>query len=277
MIWTSLLPRLSGLFFWDILPIKKVTNSLTLIIILCLSVGMLSFMNKLFHIILILITYNLLLYLSFTDWLSANSTSPFLNPITISKDVSSSVNGSEIHVSYQHQDNINITPAPDHNTISDIIGYSGGNNSPGDINSASNIDNSGSSTTENLDNTDVLVIQQPVRHSHRSLVRPKWWTNYHISGPNGGHAGHSKLHLVSSDSSIHKPLTIEPSHYYQAIQNPKWIEAMQKDLQALEDNNTWCLVPLSPGKRTVGCKWIYKIKYHSNGEVDKYKERLVAK
>jgi Reverse transcriptase (RNA-dependent DNA polymerase) len=30
-------------------------------------------------------------------------------------------------------------------------------------------------------------------------------------------------------------------------------------------------------KKTVGCKWIYKIKYHSDGTIEWYKVRLVAK
>ena len=32
-----------------------------------------------------------------------------------------------------------------------------------------------------------------------------------------------------------------------------------------------------PGKSVVGCKWIYKIKTRSNGSIERYKTRLVAK
>jgi hypothetical protein len=48
-------------------------------------------------------------------------------------------------------------------------------------------------------------------------------------------------------------------------------------MQALHQNKTWELVPLPPGKHTVGCKWVYTIKYHLDGYVDRLKARLVAK
>ena len=34
---------------------------------------------------------------------------------------------------------------------------------------------------------------------------------------------------------------------------------------------------LPPGKFVVGCKWIYKIKTHSDGSIEHYKTRFVAK
>ena len=52
---------------------------------------------------------------------------------------------------------------------------------------------------------------------------------------------------------------------------------MVAELQALELNNTWSLVPLPPNKKAVGCKWIFKIKFKSDGSVIRYKVRLVVK
>ncbi|XP_031488880.1 uncharacterized mitochondrial protein AtMg00820-like [Nymphaea colorata] len=52
---------------------------------------------------------------------------------------------------------------------------------------------------------------------------------------------------------------------------------MEEEIKVLEKNYTWDLVPLPDEKKLVGCKWIYKIKFKSNGEVERYKAHLVAK
>lgn len=52
---------------------------------------------------------------------------------------------------------------------------------------------------------------------------------------------------------------------------------MKRESMALEDKGTWDLVPLPPNKKAIGCKWVYKTKFLQNGQIDKYKARLVAK
>ena len=48
-------------------------------------------------------------------------------------------------------------------------------------------------------------------------------------------------------------------------------------MQALCKNETWDLVLISPQKKEIGCRWIYKVKYNVDGSVNRYKARLVAK
>ena len=52
---------------------------------------------------------------------------------------------------------------------------------------------------------------------------------------------------------------------------------MEDEMDALHHNGTWDLVPLPPGKRTVGCRWVYTIKFHPDGSMERLKARLVAK
>lgn len=57
----------------------------------------------------------------------------------------------------------------------------------------------------------------------------------------------------------------------------EWKDAMNAEYQSLLQNNTWTLITLPEGKRAIPCKWVYKIKTDSNGEVVRYKARLVIK
>lgn len=50
---------------------------------------------------------------------------------------------------------------------------------------------------------------------------------------------------------------------------------MNEELESLELNDTWDTVNLSPGKNAIGSKWVYRTKYKPNGEIEKYKARLV--
>ena len=52
---------------------------------------------------------------------------------------------------------------------------------------------------------------------------------------------------------------------------------MKEELDALSKNHTWDLVTLLLGKSVVDCKWIYKIKTHFDGSIERYKTSLVAK
>jgi len=71
--------------------------------------------------------------------------------------------------------------------------------------------------------------------------------------------------------------TKEPHTYAQAILDRNWQKAMDEELSTLQLNQTWTLTLLPDGQKPIGCKWVYKIKYNSDGSVDKYKVRLVAK
>lgn len=68
-----------------------------------------------------------------------------------------------------------------------------------------------------------------------------------------------------------------PRSVYEALQNPLWKQAVNEELQALQQNNTWEITALPSRKTIVGCKWIFTVKYGSDESINQYKARPVAK
>jgi len=50
---------------------------------------------------------------------------------------------------------------------------------------------------------------------------------------------------------------------------------MTKEIEALELNKTWKIEDLPLNKKPTNYKWLYKIKYNSDGTIDRYKVRPI--
>ena len=70
---------------------------------------------------------------------------------------------------------------------------------------------------------------------------------------------------------------IEPKSYVEAVKFDCWKQAMQLELNALDQTATWQVVDLPSHVKHIGCRWVYRIKYNVDGSMKKYKARLVAK
>jgi hypothetical protein len=79
----------------------------------------------------------------------------------------------------------------------------------------------------------------------------------------------------ADDADIVEPTTLE-----QALSGPQeieWRQGCHEEIQSLLTNETWELVPLPPGKKVLGVKWVFKIKRHADGKIERFKVRLVVK
>lgn len=72
-------------------------------------------------------------------------------------------------------------------------------------------------------------------------------------------------------------LVKEPKSFAEASLHSGWRTAVDKEIQALIDNNTWDVVSLPPGKKPIDCKWGYKAKCKADGSLERLKARLVVK
>lgn len=127
----------------------------------------------------------------------------------------------------------------------------------------------------------------PVRRSSRHGKPPKWMKDYvgrvDLSiQPTTQTSGHtlpiSSLLIDSYTQFLFNVTSVHESKSYKEASHIKeLIEAMNKELIALEENHTLDLVPLPAGKKPIGCKWVYKTKLKANGKVERHKARLMAK
>lgn len=151
--------------------------------------------------------------------------------------------------------------------------------------------------------TPAPIDPAPIRQSTRIKHKPTYLQDYHCNLLTSSHTIiHQKQSTVFPLSSFFEqvfPLSsvlsyekcsppykqfslsissiIEPKTFTQVSKHNCWITAMQEEIDALNATNTWSIVDLPEGKIPIGCKWVYKIKHHADGSIERYKDRLVAK
>jgi hypothetical protein len=60
-----------------------------------------------------------------------------------------------------------------------------------------------------------------------------------------------ELHVVSSN---------ELASSAKAEHSPSWRKAMMEEMDSIDENGTWSLIDLPPGRKPIGVKWVFKVK-----------------
>ncbi|CAI5497141.1 unnamed protein product [Closterium sp. Naga37s-1] len=93
----------------------------------------------------------------------------------------------------------------------------------------------------------------------------------------------SGLQILGLVTAVHGTATPkEPATVQQALggeHREKWREAMDKELKALEERNTWKVVPIgvARNKTVLTGKWVFRVKTKADGTIDKFKARWVVR
>jgi hypothetical protein len=121
-------------------------------------------------------------------------------------------------------------------------------------------------------------VLQPPRRSTRVTFRPSNFSHEELDA--------RKTELILEEYNAGIALTLneidefEPRTYQEAVTCAsaiRWIAAIEEELQSHHINGTWELCALPAHRKTIGCKWVFKLKRDQNGNVVRYKARLTAK
>ena len=82
----------------------------------------------------------------------------------------------------------------------------------------------------------------------------------------------NKLRNDTCSLSMHEPKIVKD-----ALEDVDWSKAMKEEIEQIDKNKTWTLVPRPEDKNVIGTKWVYRNKLDENGEVSRNKARLFCK
>ncbi|GJU04357.1 ribonuclease H-like domain-containing protein [Tanacetum coccineum] len=115
------------------------------------------------------------------------------------------------------------------------------------------------------------LVGYPPNFKRNTSANRGFTSNNDVSGIKDQSTGSSK----SFTNDLNK--ISKPKSYTDAASDIRWIEAMNQEMEALNRNGTWVITDLPVGRKPIGRKWVFKVKYKSSGEVERFKARLVAK
>lgn len=84
---------------------------------------------------------------------------------------------------------------------------------------------------------------------------------------------------VDIENQINVTEIIIPQNYEEVLRSPEkqnWMEAIEEELESLEVNKTWELTTLPPNKKTIGSKWVFRLKTAPGRDSIRFKARLCA-
>jgi FtsZ-binding cell division protein ZapB len=119
--------------------------------------------------------------------------------------------------------------------------------------------------------------QQPSVKPSSRIIRKNHPESQIIGDENKGVQTRRKILTESEKSHVAFLSTIEPKSFNEACEDKDWIAAMNEELDQIEKNNTWELVPRPSDKNVIGSKWVFKNKLNEQGQIVRNKARLVCK
>jgi hypothetical protein len=136
---------------------------------------------------------------------------------------------------------------------------------------------------EIIEDHDIVEFQEPPQMTISHKRKPAWARELIQDGENYG-VPEGTMRQVKRPKPFSSYMALmcdllenDPTCFEETIQKKEWANAMTKEYQFIIKNDVWEIVPRSKSKDVVSSKWFFKIKHSTNGSIEKYKTRFVAR
>ena len=108
-------------------------------------------------------------------------------------------------------------------------------------------------------------------------IAPRKDTRFYIKHSIANYVSYKNLSPQFRDFTTNLDFTTIPKNIYVAFEYPECKNVVIEEIRAQEKNKTWELCTLPQGHKTMECKWVFTLKYKTDGTLDRLKARLVLK
>ncbi|RVW76140.1 Retrovirus-related Pol polyprotein from transposon RE1 [Vitis vinifera] len=112
---------------------------------------------------------------------------------------------------------------------------------------------------------DSFMKRLPHRHN-KGIPKPTYEPELStkVKYPMSNYVSNHRL-SESNKSFVNQLSTVAiPNSVQEVLADPRWKAAMNEEMKSLQKNETWELVECPPGKKPIGCRWIYTVKYKAD-------------
>ncbi|RVW43766.1 Retrovirus-related Pol polyprotein from transposon TNT 1-94 [Vitis vinifera] len=128
-----------------------------------------------------------------------------------------------------------------------------------------------SSSVEGVLNLEPDPFMKRLSHRHnRGIPKPTYELELStkVKYPINNYVSNHRL-SESNKSFVNQLSTLViPNSVQEALADPRWKAAMNEKMKSLQKNETWERVECPPGKKPVGCRWIYTVKYKADAKIN---------
>ncbi|KAM7531655.1 hypothetical protein LguiB_035065 [Lonicera macranthoides] len=147
-------------------------------------------------------------------------------------------------------------------------------------------DTNNQSSTSTIPETEISQVSSPSipikrlpNRANRGVPKPMYDPDFTSKAkyPMSNYVSYDRL-TASNKSFVNQLSSVSiPNSVQEALCDSEWKSAMDEEMKSLLKNDTWELTELPAGKKKVGCKWVYTVKFKADGTIERFKARLVAK